>query len=169
MNEIDRIQFVWHPAVSDTRHYVNEDHVKVVLSRQSPELWARVRKIHFSDDSEGARTLGYVSTRGRREINLCALPLRVSLRRIVGKSAEEFGAVTGSQRPTLAVRRYMLYDTLLHEIGHLQIIYPKAANPNRKFAMNLRPKSSLTFGARNCGLGISIIRILCITLPASRK
>lgn len=134
MNEIDRIQFVWHPAVSDTRHYVNEDHVKVVLSRQPPELWARVRKIHFSDDSEGARTLGYVSTRGRREINLCALPLRVSLRRIVGKSAEEFGAVTGSQRPTLAVRRYMLYDTLLHEIGHLQIIYPKAANPNRKFA-----------------------------------
>ena len=134
MNEIARIQFVRHPTAKHRRHYVNDDDVKIVLSRLSKELWARVREIHFSDDSYGARRLGRVSSRGRREINLCALPLRVSLRGAAGKSVEEFGAITGSQWPTLAVRRFQLYDTLLHEIGHLQIIYPQASNPNRKFA-----------------------------------
>jgi tetratricopeptide (TPR) repeat protein len=134
MSQLNRIQFVCHPTAKHRRHYANENDVKVVLSRLPPELWARVKEIHFSDDSECAQWLGNVSTKGRREINLCALPLRVSLRRIAGKSAEEFGAITGSQWPTLAVRRFQLYDTLLHEIGHLQIIYPKAANPNRKFA-----------------------------------
>ncbi len=28
----------------------------------------------------------------------------------------------------------MLYDVFLHEIGHLQVIHPKASNPRRKFA-----------------------------------
>jgi len=134
MNEINRIQFVYHPPTKHRRHYVNEEDVKVVFSRLPYEYWHRLREVHFSDRSYGARILGRV-TYGRREIELCALPHRISLKWARGLgSPEEFGAVEGSQWPTLAVRRSQLYDTLLHEIGHLQIIYPKATTPWRKFA-----------------------------------
>ena len=40
----------------------------------------------------------------------------------------------GSQWPVLAVRRFALYDTFLHELGHLQVIQPKATDPDRRFA-----------------------------------
>jgi tetratricopeptide (TPR) repeat protein len=45
-----------------------------------------------------------------------------------------FGAVKGAQWPALAVRRYLLYNTLLHEVGHLQVVDKGARSPRRKFA-----------------------------------
>jgi hypothetical protein len=51
---------------------IYDDDVKTVLSCVPQELWARVKEIHFSDDSNGIRNSGYAFTRGRREINLCA-------------------------------------------------------------------------------------------------
>lgn len=123
----------------DRFHYVNEADIRVVLSRLPTSLWSRLRAVHFNDRSRGARVLGYVN-RGRREIALCALPPRISLTRFLvrGQTPAEFGARRGSQWPYLAVRRFMLYDVFLHELGHLQIVDPKAATVRRKFAMEPR-------------------------------
>jgi tetratricopeptide (TPR) repeat protein len=148
LSAIDRIQFVCHPCATHRRHYVDADSVKVVLSRLPEELWSRLRKIHFKDDARGNRRLGYVTRRGRREVTLCALPIRVSLNAFVttGRYSTRtqflnmFGAMPGSQWPVLAVRRFMLYGTLLHEIGHLQVIVPKSSDPNRKFAHEPKAK-----------------------------
>ena len=120
---------------ADRLHYVNEDGVRTVLSRLPVELWCRVHAVHFNDRSRGARVLGYVN-RGRREIALCALPPRVSLTRslVKGQTAERFGAKRGHQWPKLAVRRFMLYDVLLHELGHLQTVSEKARSIRPKFA-----------------------------------
>jgi tetratricopeptide (TPR) repeat protein len=136
MNLINKIEFVHHETSNIRRHYVTKEDIEIVLSRLPSELWNRLKKIHFKDDSRGGHTLGYTTTRGRREITLCALPHRLSLNRAFKPKpiAKEFGALANSQWPSLAIRRFMLYDVLLHEIGHLQIILPKNANPKRKFA-----------------------------------
>jgi hypothetical protein len=44
------------------------------------------------------------------------------------------GAIRAKQWPHLAVRRFLLYNTFLHELGHIQIILPKAKTNRRKFA-----------------------------------
>ena len=131
MNTIDRIQFVRHGTAPHRRHYVDEEDVKVVLSRLPEEVWRRLRKVHFKDDARGRRTLGYVTKRGRREVTLCALPHHISIN--LGRP-EEYGALESSQWPVLAVRRFALYDAFLHELGHLQVIQAKATDPERRFA-----------------------------------
>lgn len=120
----------------DRRHYVDEADVEVVLSRLPADVTTRIRAIHFTDEARGNRRLGYTSTRGRREIALCALPPHVSLNPFLAgpQTALMFGAVKGAQWPSLAVRRFMLYDVLLHEIGHLQVVHENAKRPRRKFA-----------------------------------
>jgi hypothetical protein len=119
----------------DRRHYVDEDDVNVVLSRLSPDVTARIREIHFVDRARGNRVLGY-TTRARREIALCALPHHVSLNRSLSgpETPAMYGAVAGTQWPSLAVRRFMLYDVLLHEIGHLHVVDGRARSVRRKFA-----------------------------------
>lgn len=136
MNHINKIEFKHHETSNIRRHYVTQEDIKIVLSRLPSELWSRLKKIHFKDDARGNRTLGYTTTRGRREITLCALPHRLSLNRAFKPRtmAKDFGALGSSQWPSLAIRRFMLYDVLLHEIGHLQIILPKNRDPRRKFA-----------------------------------
>jgi hypothetical protein len=120
---------------SDRLHYISKEDVRIVLSRLPVELWRRLRAVHFNDQSRGARDLGYV-TRSRREIALCALPPRVSLTRSLarGQTPEQFGARRGYQWPTLAVRRFMLYDVFLHELGHLQLVKRNASSVRLKFA-----------------------------------
>ena len=70
-------------------------------------------------------------------MNLSAfLPYRVSLRRFLykGQSALEFGAPARGQWTPWAIRRFLLYDVFLHEIGHLQVVNSKTTNDRRKFA-----------------------------------
>ncbi|MHB1556355.1 MAG: hypothetical protein ACYC61_02625 [Isosphaeraceae bacterium] len=133
------IAFSHHHAGCDRRHFVAEDDVRVVLGRLPEPLWARLRAIHFNDRARGRRTLGYV-TRGRSEISLCALPPRVSLTRFLlrNQSPTQFGAVRGCQWPTLAVRRFLLYDVFLHELGHLQVVDARAKAIRRRFADETR-------------------------------
>lgn len=57
---------------------------------------------------------------------------------VAGQTPGTFGAKTGRQWPKLAVRRFLLYDVLLHEIGHLQIIDPESKDVRRKFAGETR-------------------------------
>jgi hypothetical protein len=66
------------------------------------------------------------------------LPYRVSLGRYVGcvkkQNAAMFGAPARGQWPPWAVRRFFLYDVLLHELGHLQLVNPKSKHWDRKYA-----------------------------------
>lgn len=110
-----------------------------MLNRLPSELIDRIKAIHFNDNGGGRRILGYTTTNGRREITLCAQPPRVSFFRVLvqrgeKKSPEDFGATRNYQWPPLAVRRLFLYNTLLHEIGHLQVIDPRAKTNRRMFA-----------------------------------
>jgi hypothetical protein len=64
-----------------------------------------------------------------------------------GQKPEHFGAIRGTQWPELAIRRFLLYDVFLHELGHLQIIDPKAKGSERKFA---REGKAQEFAMRWC-------------------
>jgi hypothetical protein len=108
--------------------------VRILLSRLPEELWGKLRAVHFNDRALGRRRLGYV-TMGHREITICAIPSRVSLSAcVVRRSPRPFGAARGRQWPDIAVRRFMLCDVFLHELGHLQIVVPKAKRVRRRFA-----------------------------------
>jgi hypothetical protein len=119
---------------ADRIYHVTEEDVRIVLGRLPVDLWSRLRAVHFNDRGWGARGFGYVN-RGRREITLCAMPPRMSLTGALvnGHTPEEFGAKRGRKWPPLAMRRFVLYDVFLHELGHLQLIDARA--PDRlKFA-----------------------------------
>jgi hypothetical protein len=121
----------------DREYHVDENDISVVLMRLPEELWARLRAVHFNDRSHGARSLGYV-TGARNEISLSALPPRMSLTRFIrfrkSPGPRQFGAKRGAQWPHLAVRRFLLYDVFLHELGHIQAVDEEARNPRRKYA-----------------------------------
>lgn len=108
----------------DLVSYITREDVDVVLGRIPAELRFRLRDVVLWGDSRGVRRLGWVR-RGRREITLCAqLPVRLSLRTYMpGRCrAADFGAPERGQWPPWAVRRFLLYHALLHELGHLQLV-----------------------------------------------
>ena len=130
------IRFSLSPAGGNRVYHISQEDVRVVISRLPEKTYRRLRAVHFNDQARGNRRLGYTTTRGRREIALCALPERMSFTHFLvkGQSPRQFGALRGAQWPKLAIRRFLLYDVLLHEIGHLQEINPDSKNPNRRFA-----------------------------------
>jgi hypothetical protein len=137
------IQYTTDRPQGTRRHYLARQDVETLLSRLPADAWSTLRAVHFNDRGAGCRKLGYVS-RGRSEIAICALPTRVSLSRfLIGRAANprllrqsplQFGAARGRQWPELAVRRFMLYDVFLHELGHLQTVLPDAREARRRFA-----------------------------------
>jgi hypothetical protein len=134
----ESVKFTVTPPKGDRVRHVTEADVRVVLARLPREVWNRLRAVHFNDQSR-ARTFGYVS-RGRREIALCALPPRMSLTRalVKGETPEQFGARRGCKWPVTALRRFLLYDVFLHELGHLQVIHEDEKAERRRFAMETR-------------------------------
>ncbi len=152
-----KIRFTYSRPGPLRRHYLNEEDVRVLLSRLPAELWERLRAVHFNDQARGKRVSGYVNM-GRREIAICALPERVSMNTYVAirkpttyqpyRTPGQFGAARGRQWPELAVRRYQLYNTFLHELGHLQIIEPKARSVRRKFAGETKARGICRLFAR---------------------
>jgi hypothetical protein len=131
-----QVKFSVSPLGGDRIHYVNEEDVRVLLGRMPEATWSRLRAVHFNDRSRGGRVLGYVTRRGRSEITLCALPPRVGLTRALrnGQTPEQFGARPGRKWPVMAVRRFMLYDIFLHELGHLQLINERSNSDRLKYA-----------------------------------
>lgn len=131
-------------APRPTRHlvpYIHPSEPRIVLERVPAEARARLRDVFVKYKSTGVRTLGWVRTRGRRDINLVGLlPPRVSLRLFVrqGSSPSEFGAPLRGQWPPWSVRRFLLYDVLLHELGHLQVVHEKSRDWNRRYASETR-------------------------------
>lgn len=134
-SRLSRVKFSSSIPGADRIHHVTEEDVRVVLSRLPFEFWARLRAVHFNDRACGARVFGYV-TAGHREVALCALPPRMSLSTVLvrGQKPQQFGARRGQKRPALAIRRFILYDVLLHEIGHLQLIDESRRSGRLKFA-----------------------------------
>jgi hypothetical protein len=121
----------------DVIRYITHSDLEIVKERIPKEFCSRLRDIFIWCESKGVKMLGYVTKRGRRDVNLSAfLPYRVSLRRFLvkGQSALEFGTAPRGQWTPWAIRRFLLYDVFLHEIGHLQIIDGQSSNNNRKFA-----------------------------------
>ena len=124
---MSKIKFTSEEPSCDRIHYITKEDVLIVLSRLPEETWSTVRVIHFKDQNrpyQRGKAVGYTHHGGSREITLLALPPRVSLTSYLprGQSPRLFGATRGYQWPRLAVRRFMLYDVLLHEIGHLQVV-----------------------------------------------
>jgi hypothetical protein len=132
---------------ADRIHYINEADVRVVLGRLPIEVWGRLRAVQFNDRAGGNRLLGYVT--GRSEIALCALPPRIALTRGLrsGHTPERFGARRGYKWPVLAVRRFMLYNVFLHELGHLQPSDLKSSSERLKYA---REKLAQKFAVEWC-------------------
>jgi len=133
-----KLRFLVKPPGCDRRHHIDQRDVEVVLSRLPAQLYERLRAVHFTDGARGRRTLGYVQ-RARREISICALPPRVSLTSSISRKKQRvtprrFGALRGAQWTGLAVRRFLLYDVFLHELGHMQVIDPQAKSTRRRFA-----------------------------------
>jgi len=121
--------------------YIDDSDVRTVRLRIPEEFKLRLGEVFIRRGRRGVRWLGSVTTRGRRDIELNAfLPYRVSLSRFIlrGQAAREFGAPSRGQWPLWAVRRFLLYDVLLHEVGHLQVVDPNATNVNRKHASETR-------------------------------
>jgi hypothetical protein len=145
-----RVKFRSCTPGCDRIHHVSQGDLMMVLLRLPAETWERLRGIHFNDQSRGGRVLGYTTTRGRREIALCALPPRMSLTRslIRGQTCEEFGARRGAQWPEVAIRRFLIYDVFLHELGHLQIVDPQASSARRVFAGETRAEDFATYWRR---------------------
>ena len=56
-----------------------------------------------------------------------------------------FGTRRGTQWPKPAIRRFLLYDVLLHEIGHLQIIDENAKGGYHKLAREGKAQESGMF------------------------
>src|SRR5688572_27044828 len=114
---MSKIKFTYSYIYCDRKRYISEEDVKTVLCRLPKELYQQLRVVHFNDRSWGARTLGYTTKRGRKEISICALPPRISLTRflVAGQTPTTFGAKANCQWSELAVRRFLLYDVLLHE------------------------------------------------------
>jgi tetratricopeptide (TPR) repeat protein len=125
MRSLSRIRFVVHPIHSNRNYHVTPDNVKIVLGQLPPETWSRLREVHFRDDfAQGL--LGYANLRSG-QLALTALPHRMSFGNYLDRQecqAAEFGAQLSAQWPQLAIRRFILYYVLLHELGHLQIIRP---------------------------------------------
>jgi hypothetical protein len=129
------VKFSYTKPHGDRRHYINEFDVRVILRRLPYELWQTLKAVYLNDRSGGANRLGYVN-QGRREIAICAQPQRTSMKWAPSAGEpEQYGAVKGAQWPTLAVRRYQLYYTFLHELGHLQIVHPERSQRRRKYAL----------------------------------
>ena len=144
---MSHIRFTTRPTGAGRRHYLTASDILVLLDRLPAELWTRLRHVHFNDKAWGNRRLGYV-TRGRREIAICALPTHVSLGRMFRKHrfpASHFGAPARGQWPTLAIRRFLLYDVFLHELGHLQIVNSSTRSSRLRFA---REKLAQAFADR---------------------
>lgn len=143
-----QVKFSVAKPAGDRIHYINEADIRVVLGRLPSEIQGRLRAVHFNDRSRGNRILGYVN-RDRREIALCALPPRIGLTRGLrsGQAPEKYGARLGHKWPALAVRRFMLYNVFLHELGHLQLVNEESPSRRLKFA---REKLAQDFAADWC-------------------
>lgn len=107
---------------SDLYRYLKKEDVLILLNRLPLEEYQQLRSVTF-ETCRGADAYGYVHHKRITGIVICDQSERLS---VLTKSAkrgmyEEFGALKNMKWPTVAVRRYLLYHTFLHELRHTQI------------------------------------------------
>lgn len=135
--------------------FITQRDVAMVLERLPDRVKTRLGKVVLKS-SAATRCLGYV-TQGRRDIVLaCRLPPRVSLRGYMyrGQRADDYGAPSRGQWPPWAIRRYLLFGVLLHELGHLQRVPRNAVGAKGGFASEGRLMSSHCTGVMCFGLEV---------------
>lgn len=106
---------------------IREDDVKLVLERLPQETFSRFQVIHFSDPSRDLRWIGYINQE-KAEIAISLLPPGVRRIRFVmrvggGPTSRRFARRTNARK-----RRDLLFDVLVDDIGHLQIMDEQAAD-----------------------------------------
>jgi len=132
---VNEIEIVVHPPRDNRIHHLSPDDLRVLLSRLPPEVYTRLQSVHLLDTGPRIRELGCVQP-GHREIALVALPPCVNLNGFMfpGQDPRAYGASWDSAWPAVAIRRFLLYDVFLHELGHMQIVEAKAGSARRRFA-----------------------------------
>jgi hypothetical protein len=126
----------------DLVKYLTSRDIAIVMGRVPVEFKTHIGDVLQRRSSDG-KHLGSARPGGTGDITICSmLPVRVSLGRYSypGQSPAEFGAPKLGQWPPWAVRRFLLYDVLLHEIGHLQIVGKGAWVNRRNFAKETRAR-----------------------------
>jgi hypothetical protein len=115
---------------------VSEDDVKLVLDRLPENTWNRFQVIHFNDPRRGLRWLGYINHE-RAEIAISLLPPGVRRVRFVMRAGQPSRVPRATRR--LSPRREMLFDVLLDDIGHLQILDERVRDGVRLRSYEPRP------------------------------
>ena len=130
---MSRIKYSYTQPKERRKHYLEGQDIEVLLNRLPPGLWSRLRG-PFQRPGEREPNLGLRESRTSGDYHF-APPPNVSLSRcLTRRSPRLFGAIRGYQWPERAVRRFMLYDVFLHELGHLQVVDAKADTVRRQFA-----------------------------------
>ena len=129
------IEFVIHPPRDNRLHHLKPEDLRTLLARLPPETYARLRSVHLVDTGRRIRELGCVQP-GHRDIQLVALPPSLNLNGFMfpGQDPQAYGASWDGAWPAVAIRRFLLYDVFLHELGHMQIVRAKAGSPRQRFA-----------------------------------
>ena len=132
---VTQIDFRIRPPRDNRIHHLTPADLRLVLARLPPEVYARLEAVHFVDLGPRVRELGCVQP-GHREIALCALPPAINLNGFMfpGQEPAMYGATWDAAWPALAIRRFLLYDVFLHELGHMQIVQGKNGPARRRFA-----------------------------------
>ncbi|MEN0049701.1 MAG: hypothetical protein AAF806_21755 [Bacteroidota bacterium] len=108
---------------NDLYRYLKKEDVLVLLNRLPLEEYEHLKSVTFKT-CRGGNAYGRVYHKRSAGIIICDQSARTSIRVTEAKrgSLEEFGALNNMKWPTLAIRRFMLYDVFLHELKHTQLL-----------------------------------------------
>lgn len=108
---------------SDLYRYLKKEDILVLLNRLPLEEYEHLKSVTFKT-CRGRNVYGKVYHKRSAGIIICDQSARTSVRVKEAKrgSIEEFGALNNIKWPTLAIRRFMLYDVFLHELKHTQLL-----------------------------------------------
>ena len=62
MDRLQAIRFIRHRPRSHRRHFITEEDVRILLGRLPPDLWARLRAVHFNDRALGRAGRGTLTS-----------------------------------------------------------------------------------------------------------
>jgi len=119
-------EIIFHDCIfeaDDLYRYLKKEDVLTLLNRLPLKEYEHLKSVTFKT-CEGADAYGFVYHRRPTSIVICDQSARTSIRNATAKrgSLEEFGALNNRKWPTLALRRYLLYHTFLHELRHTQLL-----------------------------------------------
>ena len=120
-------EIIFHnlPISGDLYRYLTQEDVLVLLNRLPLAEYKHLKSVTFKTCA-GADAYGLVFLKRIKGIVICDQSQRTSIRTNSAKRGrlDEFGALPHIKWPTVAIRRYLLYGTFLHELRHTQIISP---------------------------------------------